>query len=145
MLEQPSGEVGLRDNSSYIRLNYRPRGWGENEGLSLTGFPVSADRFRLGYAYRISWGGSGIFTTRATAAGVPGVKLQLTRDKWYAFAGAKTALVLNDLIKEQESLYGFMAGAGVESRGDAAPGGRAAATSRRASCRAWRRRACARR
>ena len=38
--------------------------------------------------------------------------LQLTRDRWYAYAGAKTALVLNDLIKEQETLYGFMAGAG---------------------------------
>jgi hypothetical protein len=112
MLERPSGGIDLRDNSSYIRLNYRPSGWGENEGLSLTGFPVSADRFRLGYAYRISWGGSGVFTTRATAAGVPGAKLQLTRDKWYAYVGGKTALVLNDLIKEQETLYGFMAGAG---------------------------------
>ena len=112
VLENPSGDVSLRDNSSYIRLNYRPQGWGENEGLSLTGFPVSADRFRLGYAYRISWGGSGVFTTRAAAAGVPGAKLQLTRDRWYAYAGAKTALVFNDLIKEQESLYGFLAGAG---------------------------------
>ena len=112
MLENPSGDITLRDTSSYIRLNYRPAGWNENEGVSLTGFPVSADRFRLGYAYRISWGGSGVFTTRAAAAGVPGAKLQVTRDKWYAYAGAKTALVLNDLIKEQESLYGFMAGAG---------------------------------
>ncbi len=112
MLERPSGGIELRDTSSYIRLHYRPMGWGENEGLSLTGFPVSADRFRLGYAYRISWGGSGVFTTRAAAAGVPGARLQLTRDRWYAYAGAKTALVLNDLIKEQETLYGFMAGAG---------------------------------
>ncbi|MBM7114992.1 hypothetical protein [Archangium primigenium] len=112
VLENPSGDISLRDNSSYIRLQYRPQGWGENEGLSLTGFPVSADRFRLGYAYRISWGGSGVFTTRAAQAGVPGAKLQLTRDRWYAYAGAKTALVFNDLIKEQESLYGFMAGAG---------------------------------
>ncbi len=112
MLEQPSGGISLRDNSSYIRLEYRPQGWGEREGLSLTGFPVSADRFRLGYAYRLSWGGSGIFTTRAQAAGVPGVKLQLTRDNWYAFIGGKTALVLNDLIREQETLYGVMWGAG---------------------------------
>jgi hypothetical protein len=114
VLEQPSGGVTLQDNSSYIRLNYTPPGWGEKEGLSLTGFPVSADRLRLGYAYRISWGGSGIFTNRATAAGVPGVKLQLTRDRWYAFVGGKTALVLNDLILEQETLYGVMGGAGVD-------------------------------
>lgn len=112
VLEQPSGSITLQDNSSYIRLNYRPPGWNENEGLSFTGFPVSADRMRLGYAYRISWGGSDVFTTRATAAGVPGAKLQLTRDKWYAYVGGKTALVLNDLIKEQETLYGVLGGAG---------------------------------
>ncbi|HEX8822008.1 MAG TPA: hypothetical protein VF794_18930, partial [Archangium sp.] len=112
MLERPSGGIDLRDNSSYIRLNYRPAGWGENEGLSLTGFPVSADRFRLGYAYRISWGGSGVFTTRSQNNGVPGAKLQVTRDNWYAFVGGKSALVLNELILEQETLYGLLAGAG---------------------------------
>jgi hypothetical protein len=114
VLERPSGGVDLRDNSSYIRLNYTPPGWGEKEGISLTGFPVSADRFRLGYAYRISWGGSGVFTTRAAAEGVPGAKLQITRDRWYAYVGGKTALVLNDLILEKETLYGAMAGAGVD-------------------------------
>jgi hypothetical protein len=112
VLEQPSGGVTLRDNSSYIRLNYTPAGWGEKEGISLTGFPVSADRFRLGYAYRISWGGSGVFTSRAAAEGVPGAKLQLTRDNWYAFVGGKTGQVLNELILEKETLYGVMAGAG---------------------------------
>ncbi|WP_164017264.1 hypothetical protein [Pyxidicoccus trucidator] len=112
VLERPAGGVDIRDNSSYIRLNYQPPGWSEKEGISLVGFPVSADRFRLGYAYRISWGGSGVFTTRSAANGVPGVKLQITRDKWYAYAGAKTALVQNELILEEETLYGAMAGAG---------------------------------
>ncbi|MBU8898242.1 hypothetical protein KRR26_21770 [Corallococcus sp. M34] len=112
VLEKPSGGVDLRDNSSYIRLNYTPSGWGEKEGISLTGFPVSADRFRLGYAYRISWGGSGIFTNRSANSGAPGAKLQITRDRWYAYVGGKTSLVLNDLILEQETLYGVMAGAG---------------------------------
>lgn len=114
VLEQPSGGVTLVDNSSYIRLNYTPPGWGERESISLTGFPVSADRFRLGYAYRISWGGSGIFTNRALAQGVPGAKLQVTRDRWYAYVGGKTALALNELILEQETLYGLLAGAGVD-------------------------------
>ncbi len=114
LLERSSGGIDLRDDSSYINLNYRPRGWGEREGLTLTGFPVSADRFRLGYAYRLTWGGSSVFTNRAAANGVPGVKLQLTRDRWYAFAGAKTALVLNDLILEQETLYGALGGVGVD-------------------------------
>ena len=114
VLESPSGGVSLKDNSSYIKLNYRPAGWGEKENISLTGFPVSADRFRLGYAYRISWGGSGVFTTKATADGVPGMKLQVSRDRWYAYAGAKTALLLNDLILEKDRYYGFMAGAGID-------------------------------
>ena len=88
VLERPSGGIDLRDNSSYIRLHYRPPGWGENEGLSLTGFPVSADRFRLGYAYRISWGGSGIFTTRAAgrrACRAPSCSSRAT--SWYAYVG----------------------------------------------------------
>ncbi|MBI3184807.1 MAG: hypothetical protein HYZ28_21935 [Myxococcales bacterium] len=114
VLERASGGVDLKDNSSYIRLSYRPPSWGEKENLSITGFPVSADRFRLGYAYRISWGGTGVFTSRATSDGVPGVKLQLTRDRWYSFVGMKSAQVLNDLVLEKERLYGLMAGAGVD-------------------------------
>jgi hypothetical protein len=114
LLERPSGGIDLRDNSSYIRLAYRPASWGANENLSLTGFPVSADRFRLGYAYRISWGGNSVFTNRAFADGVPGARLQITRNNWYAFAGTKTALLLNDLSLEKERLYGFMGGAGVD-------------------------------
>jgi hypothetical protein len=141
VLEQPSGGVTLQDNSSYIRLNYAPPGWGEKENISLTGFPVSADRFRLGYAYRISWGGSGIFTNRATADGVPGVKLQITRDRWYAFVGGKTALVLNDLILEKETPWRARAWICWRRCGSR----RTAATSRRASSRAWPTRASARR
>ncbi len=114
VLEQPSGGLTLRDNSSFIRLAYKPSWWSEKENVSLTGFPVSADRFRLGYAYRISWGGSEIFTPRAVSEGVPGIKFQVTRERWYAFAGAKSGLVLNDLSLEKERLYGFLGGAGVD-------------------------------
>jgi len=114
VLEQPSGAISLADDSSYIRLAYRPSSWGERENVSLTAFPVSADRFRLGYTYRITWGGSAAFTSRAAAAGVPGVKLQITRDRWYAYAGAKTGIILNDKIKEPETNYGLLAGAGVD-------------------------------
>ena len=115
VLEQPSGDISLKDDSSYIRLAYRPSWWSERENISLTAFPVSADRFRLGYTYRISWGGSGAFTGRAAAAGVPGVKLQITRDRWYAYAGAKTGIILNDKTpKELETQYGLLLGAGVD-------------------------------
>lgn len=112
VLMRPAGTIDFRDNSSYLKLNWRPHGWGEKEELSLTGFPVSSDRFRLGYAYRISWGGSSAFTNRALNDGVPGARLQLTRDRWYAFAGLKTGLLLNDRSLEKERVYGFMAGGG---------------------------------
>lgn len=114
LLERNSGEITLRDDSSYIRLAYRPLGWGEKEGLSLTGFPVSADRFRLGYAYKISWGGSSIFGTYAQRNGVPGAKIQLTRDRWHAYVGAKSSLIFDDIVKEEIRAYGAIAGGGVD-------------------------------
>lgn len=112
LLERPSGGIELRDNSSYVRVMFRPPGWGEKENITFTGFPVSADRFRLGYAFRTSWGGSSIFSSRAQQDGVPGAKLQITRDRWYAFVGMKTGLLLNDFILEKERVYGLLAGGG---------------------------------
>ncbi len=114
VLVRPAGTIDFRDASSYLKLNWRPPGWGEREELSFTGFPVSSDRFRLGYAYRISWGGSSVFTNRAINDGVPGARLQLTRDRWYLFAGLKTGLLLNDRTLEKERVYGGMFGGGVD-------------------------------
>jgi hypothetical protein len=122
LLVQPSGQIVLFDNSSYVKLNYRPPGWGAKEEVALTGFPVSSDRFRLGYAWRISWGGDSAFTF-AQGAGLsnsgrpsaaPGLKLQVTRDRWYAFVGMKTGLLMNNLINVQERVYGGLAGGGVD-------------------------------
>ena len=114
MLQRPSGQLDFRDNSSYIRLWYKPSTWGENENISLTAFPVDADRMRLGYLYRITWGGSGVFTNRAFAQGVPGAKVQITRDRWYAYAGVKTAILFNDLLLEEQTYYGAIAGVGMD-------------------------------
>lgn len=114
LLERSGGGIELRDNSSYITLAYKPWGWKEGTGVSLTGFPVSADRLRLGYAYKVSWGGSSVFSPGAQADGVPGVKLQFATERFQVWAGMKTALILNDLIKEKERLYGGMGGLGVD-------------------------------
>ncbi|HVE84591.1 MAG TPA: hypothetical protein VND93_17160, partial [Myxococcales bacterium] len=35
-------------------------------------------------------------------------------DRWYAYVGAKTGIILNDKIKEPETNYGVLAGAGVD-------------------------------
>lgn len=122
VLNNPSGQITLFDNASFVKLNYRPAGWGAKEDISITGFPVSADRFRLGYAWKVSWGGDSAFTfnqgpgTSSTGrpAAVPGAKLQITRDRWYAFVGAKTGLLLNGLLAVQERQYGFLYGAGFD-------------------------------
>ncbi len=111
-LELTTGTLKIADNSSYVKLNYRPPGWGPKEEVSFTGFPVSSDRFRMGYAWRISWGGDSIFTYQQLAS--PGAKLQLTRDRFYVFAGAKTGLLLNPLIKEVDRAYAVLGGGGVE-------------------------------
>ncbi len=118
----PSGAITLFDNSSFVNLNYKPAGWGAKEEITLTGFPVSSDRFRLGYAFKISWGGDSAFTynqgpgTSSTGrpAAVPGARLRVTRDRWYAFVGLKTGLLLNNLLNVQERQYGVLYGAGID-------------------------------
>ena len=112
-----SQATAIQDASSYIRLNYVPDSWDQaKEGLSLTAFPLSADRMRLGYAYTISWGGSNIFPNQGNS--VPGAKLQLNKNiggiPVYAYLGAKTTLILNEQIHEQETNYGFLGGVGVD-------------------------------
>jgi hypothetical protein len=119
---QSSGAITLFDNSSFVKLNYRPLGWGAKEDVSLTGFPVSSDRFRLGYAWRMSWAGDSAFTynqgggTSSTGrpAASPGAKLQLTRDRWYAFVGLKTGLLVDGLLMVPVRQYGFLAGGGID-------------------------------
>ncbi|MDX2013871.1 MAG: hypothetical protein SFW67_26985 [Myxococcaceae bacterium] len=122
LLTQPSGQITLFDNSSYIKLNYKPIGWGAREDISLTGFPVSSDRFRLGYNWRVTWGGDSAFTfqqgsglsSTGRPSAAPGGKLQITKDWGYAFVGLKTGLLLNNLLNVQERVYGYLGGAGID-------------------------------
>ena len=83
---------------------------------------------RLGYSYRISWGGSPIFfkfnpdlpvgaapfVTNTNPA--PGAKLQLSGERYYAYVGFKTSMLLNrnPQVNEQVAVYGALAGAGVD-------------------------------
>ncbi len=124
---QPSGQITLFDNSSYVKVNYKPLGWGAKEEIALTGFPVSSDRFRLGYNWKITWGGDSAFTfqqgqglsTTGRPSAAPGGKLQITKDWGYAFIGLKTGLLLNSLTNVQERVYGYLGGAGIDLyRGD---------------------------
>ena len=105
--------IDLSDAGSYIRVAY----WFDparkkKELVSLTAFPTSSDRFRLGYSYRLSWGGSPEY--QRSRAAVPGVKLQIDSGNMYAFVGAKSAVVLDRSTAEEEAVMAFLGGAGID-------------------------------
>ena len=60
--------IALSDAGTYITLsNWKDPTHKDPTRISLTAFPVSSDRMRLGYSYRLSWGGSPEYR-RATSA-----------------------------------------------------------------------------
>jgi hypothetical protein len=105
--------INITEDGSYLRLT---RSLGDDK-LRIIAFPLNTDRFRLGYSYKISWGGSRIFTKNGDTSATPGMKLEYERPGVYAFLGAKTALRQvdqDDGTKEQDTVYGVLAGAGID-------------------------------
>lgn len=120
----------LYDTGSYLRMFYRT-GSNEKTGLGLTFFPLDTDRFRLGYLYDLSWGGSAANINQSIfprlQGSSPGAKIQFDHDKFYAFGGFKTATIIQpeqvlnpggesevETVRVGETNYGFLAGAGVD-------------------------------
>ncbi len=104
------GDVRLRDDGSYLKLTQQI----SDMQLALTAFPVSADRFRLGYSYDISWGGSSIFKNSKAA---PGVRVDLKTESIGAFIGAKTGLgqvTKEDGNVEVDTVWGVLGGAAID-------------------------------
>ncbi len=120
----------IYDSGSYLRLHYQT-GKTEKEGISAVFFPLDTDRFRLGYLYDLSWGGTAstinqsIFPRLQGAA--PGLKVQYDHEKFYLFGGFKTATIIqpeqvlapggeNDVetVRVGETNFGFLAGAGAD-------------------------------
>jgi hypothetical protein len=105
--------LSLSDDGSYITLsNWKDPDHKDPTRISLTVFPVSADRFRLGYSYRLSWGGNPEYGRAGSAT--PGMKVQYDSNMGYVFAGAKSAVVLDRRTAEQRSALAALAGAGVD-------------------------------
>jgi hypothetical protein len=92
--------------------------------VSFTAFPLNADRMRLGYSWRLSWGGSPIFfksnpdiptnINPPPTQPVPGVRLQIADDRWYAYVGGKTTVLRYEQDQELHSVWGILGGAGVD-------------------------------
>ena len=121
----------LYDAGSYIRLFYNTNTNDAREGLSATFFPLDTDRFRLGYLYDISWGGTNSNINQSIFPGIqgssPGLKVQYDAKDYYIFGGFKTATIIqpqqilnpgstNDIevTNVGETNYGFLGGFGVD-------------------------------
>ena len=113
------------DDGSYLKINYYlDRTRTRRTNISLTAFPLNSDRMRLGYSWRLSWGGSPMFykanpdiptnINPPPTAPVPGLRLQIADDRWYAYTGAKTTVLRQDQDQELHSVYGLLAGAGYD-------------------------------
>lgn len=128
------GSFRLSDSGSYIFLSYAFDGDKKlKRTLELTTFPLSSDRFRMGYSYRISWGGDRAFPRRTIVGPVPGAKLQFTYDldtnnRFFIFTGVKTTLLQKRIDKtliEEETAAAVLGGLGFRSGGFQIEGGAA--------------------
>lgn len=89
----------LYDAGSYIRAFVHtgddPNG---KTGIGLTFWPIDTDRFRLGYLYDISWGGTNASINQSIFPRIqglaPGAKLQYDGDGFSIYAGFKTASIV---------------------------------------------------
>jgi hypothetical protein len=119
-----TGEVRFFDAGTYLRIIKKLGAGPEADvgSIDLTAWPVSSDRFRLGYTFLISWGGTTIFpgklVSRISEGAVPGFRLRWRSEKGkdYAFIGFKSALIqsveANQRAGEQVPQYGFLGGLG---------------------------------
>src|SRR4029078_3600203 len=88
----------LYDAGSYIPAFYHtgddPNG---KTGIGLTFWPIDTDRFRLGYLYDISWGGTNAAINQSIfprlQGSSPGAKIQYDGDIFNVYFGFKTATV----------------------------------------------------
>ena len=111
--ELSENNISLSDAGSYITLtNWKDPAHKDPTRVSMTVFPVSSDRFRLGYSYRLSWGGNPEYKRSKYA--IPGVKLQYDFEKGYAFVGAKSSVVTDPKDNEAKGALAALAGAGFD-------------------------------
>ena len=100
----------FRDDGSWLAATF----WfGEKNAspfLKLTAWPFSADRFRLGYLFDLTWGGNRMWARNQSP--VPGMKLSFGSDRFYAFVGAKAMISLRSDNNESENFWGVLGGLG---------------------------------
>ncbi len=120
-------ESTFEDDSSYIRLQYAiDRARRGEKNLELVLFPLSGDRFRVGYLYALTWGGTDMFPRKKLGSPSPALKLGGNHGKFYWWGGMK--LVAADTAPSEskneqgqtistqnlESFYSALAGFGLK-------------------------------
>jgi hypothetical protein len=106
--------IALSDDGSYLTISdWKDPSHKDPTRVSLTAFPLSSDRFRLGYSYRLSWGGDPEY--RRSKSSTPGVKLQYDGRSMYAFVGAKSSLVVDPRDRRDKAVLAALAGAGIDA------------------------------
>jgi hypothetical protein len=111
--ELSENNIALSDAGTYLVItNWKDPTHKDPTRISLTAFPVSSDRFRLGYSYRLSWGGTPEYKRSRSAT--PGVKLQYDTRNMYAFIGAKSATIVDPKDGEVKSALAGLAGGGID-------------------------------
>ncbi len=120
-------DQSLTDAGSFIRLFLRTgEASNEEEGVGLTLWPLDTDRFRLGYLYDISWGGTNASINQSIFPRIqgssPGFKFQYDHKIFNLFFGMKTAEIVQvqeiltpgtaevEVIRVGETNYGFLGG-----------------------------------
>ncbi len=98
----------IYDAGSFIRIFYHTSHSDEPEatptGIGLTFWPIDTDRFRLGYLYDISWGGTNASINQSIFPRIvgssPGAKLSFESPRFNAYVGFKTA----EIVQVQQTL-----------------------------------------
>jgi hypothetical protein len=125
LADTDTGKFTFFDSGTYLRVIRKLSDGPEAKtgSIDLTAWPVSADRFRLGYTYIISWGGTAIFpgklqSSSITEGAVPGFRLRWRAPEGssYAYVGGKSALLLSRapgaMSGEQVPNYALLVGGG---------------------------------
>lgn len=89
----------IYDAGTYIRAYYHTDGKADGkQGLSVTLWPLDTDRFRLGYLYDITWGGTNPFINQSIfpriQGSAPGGKIQYDGKNFTLYFGLKTAQIV---------------------------------------------------
>jgi len=98
------------DDGSWIAATFWFNRNKQGNSVRLTAWPYSADRFRLGYTYDLTWGGNTIWARNRGP--VPGIKVHLDLQRFYAFVGAKALVQLRADNNETENYWGILGGLG---------------------------------